>query len=146
MVDVEAWIAITEVKARYCRCLDTKDWDGYAAVFTEDLELDTTPSGGTLVRGRDEAIRMVRASIETAQTCHQVHTPEMRIEGDTAHVIWAMQDRVIWSPDRRPRPEIGSLTGYGHYHERYVRQDGRWRIAASKLTRLIMDFHPPAEG
>ena len=26
----EVWKAICEVKARYCRCLDTKDWAGYA--------------------------------------------------------------------------------------------------------------------
>jgi hypothetical protein len=23
------WVAICETKARYCRCLDTKDWAGY---------------------------------------------------------------------------------------------------------------------
>ena len=55
-----------------------------------------------------------------------------------------MQDRVIWSAARRPRPNMGGYTGYGHYHERYVRMDGRWRIAAQRLTRLIVDFHPPS--
>jgi len=33
-------------------------------------------------------------------------------------------------------------TGFGHYHERYVRQDGRWRIAKTKLTRLHSDNYP----
>ncbi len=33
-----------------------------------------------------------------------------------------------------------ALTGYGHYHERYVRTAEGWRIAAQKLTRLQMDF------
>ncbi len=33
-------------------------------------------------------------------------------------------------------------TGYGHYHERYVRcSDGKWRIARSKLSYLQMDMH-----
>ena len=50
-----------------------------------------------------------------------------------------MQDRVTWGPERP------SLTGYGHYHERWVKQDGRWRIAALKLTRLQMDFHPASD-
>ena len=36
------WLAITEPKARYCRCLDTKDWESYAVVFCEDLVLDPT--------------------------------------------------------------------------------------------------------
>ena len=139
--EIEAYIAISQVKARYCRTLDTKDWAGYADVFTEDLELDTRPAGGTLTRGRDESIRMVRSAVETAVTSHQVHSPEIKLDGDTAHVIWAMQDRVVWGADRRP--QMGNLghTGYGHYHERYVRQGGRWRIAAQTLTRLHMDVH-----
>jgi hypothetical protein len=48
---------------------------------------------------------------------------------------WAMQDRVIFGPNRP------SITGYGHYHERYVRQNGQWKIAALKLTRLHIDVH-----
>jgi hypothetical protein len=138
--DIEAYIAITEVKARYCRTLDTKDWTGFAEVFTEDLELDTRPAGGSLTRGRDEAIRTVRSSIETAVTAHQVHSPEIKLEGDTAQVIWAMQDRVVFDKGRRFDPNISGLTGYGHYHERYVRQNGRWRIQATRLTRLHVDF------
>jgi hypothetical protein len=30
LAKIEAYIAISEVKARYCRTLDTKDWAGYA--------------------------------------------------------------------------------------------------------------------
>ena len=47
--------------------------------------------------------------------------------------IWPMQDRVVWGEGR-------ALTGYGHYHERYVRTAEGWRIAAQKLTRLVMEF------
>jgi len=130
----EDWLAICNVKADYCRLLDTKDWDGWKQLFTEDLELDTTPSGGTLEHGRDRAVDVVRSSIETAKTAHQVHFPKMEIDGDTAHVIWPMEDRVVWEEAGR------ALTGYGHYHEVYRRQDGQWRIAKSRLTRLTLDF------
>ena len=44
------WVAICETKARYCRCLDTKDWVGYADVFAEDLVLDTRPAGATQLK------------------------------------------------------------------------------------------------
>lgn len=137
---LEAYIAISQVKARYCRTLDTKDWAGFAEVFTEDFELDTSAAGGPPpIRGREAAVRMVCAAVEKAKTAHQVHSPEIELEGDTAHVIWAMQDRVVWSAERRPTPEYAAHTGYGHYHERYVRQNGRWRIAAQRLTRLHVD-------
>jgi hypothetical protein len=138
---LEAHVAITEVKARYCRTLDTKDWAGYADVFTEDFELDTSAAGGPgVIRGRDAALRMIRTSVELARTAHQVHSPEIALEGDTAHVIWAMQDRVVWG-ERRPDPKALGHTGYGHYHERYVRKDGQWRIAAQRLTRLHVDYY-----
>ena len=127
------WLAICNVKAAYCRLLDTKDWDGWKQLFTEDVVIDTTGSGGEVTKGRDEFVDSVRGSIESAATAHQVHSPEITIDGDSAQAIWAMQDLVAWGEDR-------ALTGYGHYHERYVRSDGRWRIAEQKLTRLAMDM------
>lgn len=138
---LEAYVAISEVKARYCRALDTKDWAGYGDVFTDDVELDTRPAGGSLTYGREALLRIVRSSVETARTAHQVHSPEIDLDGDTANVIWAMQDRVVWGEDRRQKMGNAGHTGYGHYQERYVRQDGRWRIAASRLTRLHVDTH-----
>jgi ketosteroid isomerase-like protein len=141
-MELADYIAICETKARYCRTLDSKDWQGYADVFTEDLVLDTTPAGGYEVHGRDEALRMIRGSIEDAKTAHQVHSPEITLDGDVADVVWAMQDRVVWPPDRAEK--MGNLghTGYGQYHERYVRcADGRWRIARQQLTRFHVDVH-----
>ena len=138
--EISDWIAICNAKARYCRTLDTKDWDGFRDMFTEDCELDVSDSGGPpVIKGRAEAMASVQASILTAKTAHQVHTPEIILNGDEATAVFAMQDRVVWGPDK-------SLTGYGHYHERWVRQNGEWKIAALRLTRLHMDFQfpPPA--
>ncbi len=36
------------------------------------------------------------------------------------------------------------LHGYGHYHEDYVRHDGRWLIRSLKLTRLWLRRINPA--
>ncbi len=126
------WLAICAVKAAYCRLLDTKDWQGWAQLFAEDVEVDVRDSGGSLEHGRDAFVASVRVSIETTKTCHQVHSPEIVIDGDTATAVWAMQDRLIWEDGR-------TMTGFGHYHETYVKQDGRWLIARQKLTRLIME-------
>lgn len=137
-ISFDDWRAICEGKAKYCRFLDTRDWDSYTALFTEDLEMDVSDATGVpVIHGRAEAIAMVRASIETAKTAHHVHSPEMTREGDAVKVIWAMQDRVIW--------EDRALTGYGHYHETWVEQGGEWRIASLKLTRLIVEFGEPDE-
>jgi SnoaL-like domain len=143
--DFADWVAICQTKARYCRCLDTKDWAGYAEVFTEDLILDTGPAGGYKVEGRDAAIRMIRSSVETAKTAHQVHNPEITFAADrrSADVIWAMNDRVVWSPERAI--VMGNLghTGYGHYRERYVKcADDTWRIKHQQLSYLTFDTVP----
>jgi len=40
MTDIERFLAIEEIiqlKARYFRCTDTKDWAGFAAVFAKDV-------------------------------------------------------------------------------------------------------------
>jgi ketosteroid isomerase-like protein len=131
----EDFLALTHAKGRYCYTLDTRDWAGFGDLMTDDVELDVS-DGGTgvpVITGRDAAVDMIRSSLTNARSAHQVHTPLIEVDGDEATVVWAMQDRVVW--ENGP-----ALTGYGHYHERWVRQDGEWKIKALRLTRLIMEF------
>jgi hypothetical protein len=75
--------------------------------------------------------------MEPIRTVHHGHMPEIEITGsDTARGMWAMFDYVEW-PEQDGR-RIG-LKGYGHYVEEYVREDGDWRIARSRLERLRVD-------
>lgn len=131
------------VKARYCRFLDTKDWDGLASLFTADAILDVREDTGMEpFVGRDALIEQIRAAVIHARSAHQVHTPEITLVSDDAcDIIWAMQDRVVWNEGMSPIPGVRSITGYGHYHEHYVRESDGWRIASLKLTRLHVDMH-----
>jgi len=132
--------AIRQLKARYFRTMDTKDWDGMRQVFTADVVMDTTESGGGLVTGADEFLAFLREALDGATTVHQGHMPEIELTSDTtAAGIWALNDIVIWPNGMR-------LDGYGHYHETYVKGPDGWRIASSKLTRLHTDFVLPQEG
>ncbi|MYL96995.1 DUF4440 domain-containing protein [Novosphingobium sp. FGD1] len=126
------WLALCNLKAAYCRLLDTKDWEAWKALFTKDCVVDTGPSGGILTQGREEFVQLVSRSLGEARTAHQVHSPQIMVEGDLAHVVWAMQDRVI--------KDDFALTGYGHYHETCVRTREGWRIARQQLTRLIVEM------
>lgn len=131
-------LAIFELKARYCRLLDTKQWGAWAELFTEDYVLDVSEAGGGApIHGRDAAMASVFGSIGQAVTAHQVHIPEININGDEATAVFPMQDRVIFGADKP------SITGYGHYHDRLVRRAGEWKIASLKLTRLHMDVQKP---
>ena len=131
MDDVEA---IKQLKARYFRSMDTKDWEGMREVFADDVVMDTTSSGGGVVSGADAFVALLREILKDVITVHHGHMPEIEITSPTtARGIWAMQDLLRW-PDGR------ELRGYGHYHETYERIDGAWRIKTSKLTRLRADF------
>jgi SnoaL-like domain len=146
MTPTEKLLSIEEirsVKARYCRFLDTKNWVGLAGLFTVDAVLDVKEdTGQEPFIGRDLLIEQIRRAVIHAKSAHQVHTPEIELLGaHEANIIWAMQDRVVWDEGHSPLPGVKSITGFGHYHERYVRQEGRWLIASLKLTRLYVEQH-----
>jgi len=114
------------------------------SVHHRDMQRCRTP--GYKVQGRDEAMRLVRGSVEHAKTSHHVHSPEIEFHGDSADVIWAMQDRVVWPEDRAKKMGNWEHTGYGQYLEHYVRcPDGRWRSERQQLRRFHVDVHvdPP---
>jgi len=135
---------LQNLKARYCRYLDTKDWDGFASIFAHDAVMDVrADTGNDPITGVDAILAQVRFAVDNAATSHQVHTPEIKITGpDSAQAIWAMQDRVVWQAGKSPLPNVVSITGYGQYHEQYRRIDGEWKIAALRLSRFHVDMHP----
>ena len=139
LADIES---IKQLKARYCRFLDTKDWVAWRGIFTDDFVSDTSEAGGKVIAGADDFVAFVRKNLggPSQPTAHQVHTPEIEVtSATTARGIWALQDVV------RFRPGV-TLVGYGHYHETYEKGPDGWRIASSTLTRLHADFVMPEEG
>ena len=138
--DLQTCFELEQAKSRYCRMMDMKDWAGVADLFAEDLVFDL--GGGhdaAPIIGRDAALQAVQSSIVDAVTVHQVHSPEFDINGDEARVVWAAQERVKWNNG-------AGLTAFGHYHERWVRRDGRWQIAELRLAHLLIDLDSSQES
>lgn len=126
--------AIKQLKARYCRYLDTKDWDSWRSLFTDDFRSDTAQAGGKVIVGADEFVAFTRRSLGGRATVHQVHAPEIELTSPaSARAVWALEDVVRLAPGV-------NLRGYGHYRESYVLVDGQWLIAESTLTRLREDI------
>ncbi len=129
--------AITRLKARYCRLMDTKDWVGFRQLFTDAVVMDTTASGGRVVTGADAFLESLVDAIGDVVTVHQCHTPEIDTTSPTtASGVWAMEDMLRF-------PDGSELHGYGHYHETYEKSPEGWRISSCRLTRLRMDFTDP---
>lgn len=128
--DIEA---IRQLKARYFRLMDTKDWDGLAQVFADDIVIDVTGEGGGVTHSVAEYIPFLRANIENVITVHHGHMPEIELTSPTtANGIWALEDQ-LWWPEGGP---LKHMHGYGHYHETYEKHDGTWRIKTMTITRL----------
>jgi SnoaL-like domain len=136
--------AIGQLKARYFRYLDTKAWDLWRLLFTDDVDvyIEASAEPGQPVSvssGADSFVARVSSILETAVTVHHGHMPEIEFTGpDEATGVWAMYDWV----DNADREY--AVQGWGHYHERYRRgTDGVWRISELRLTRLRTDFIEP---
>jgi uncharacterized protein (TIGR02246 family) len=130
---------IKQLKARYCRFLDTKDWEAWRRIFADDFVSDTAEAGGKVIVGADEFVAFIRKTLgkPSQPTVHQVHAPEIALTSPTTAMgVWALNDVVRLAPGL-------NLNGYGHYHETYEKTDGQWRIKTSKLTRLREDIFNP---
>ena len=125
--------AIKQLKARYCRLLDTKDWTAWRGLFADDFLSDTSQAGGKVIRGADQFVAFTRTSLRDQATVHQVHAPEIELTSPTtARGVWALEDVVRFGPGV-------NLRGYGHYTETYEKVDGQWVLTSSTLTRLRED-------
>ena len=140
---LEAIEEIKQLKARYFRCMDRKDWDGFASVFAPDARMDVSgelaneAAGRGVTIGDHEIADFVRASIDDVTTVHHGHTPEIDVTSPTSATgIWAMEDH-LWWPEGSP---ITTMHGYGHYYEAYEKVGGRWLITSTTLTRLRTDM------
>ena len=133
MDDIEA---IKQLKARYFRLMDTKDWDGFRELFAPDVHVDVSGDGAGTFDGVDVFLEMLLPTLRDVVTVHHGHMPEIEVTSPTtATGIWAMED-VLRFPSESG---FGELHGWGHYHETYVKDDDTWRIQSTRLTRLRLD-------
>jgi SnoaL-like domain len=140
---------IEQLKYRYLRTLDLKDWEGFAQVFEPDA---TGSYGAGLEFGSaEEIVTFMRESLgPDIITVHQVHHPEIELAGTaepgsagpgsrgagsgerlTASGTWMLMDRVI-------AVSHGVLVdGASVYRDEYrCGSDGQWRISHTGYERI----------
>ena len=139
--------AVRQLKARYFRLMDTKQWDIWRTLFTDDLIVEYETAVKTFgesaepnirFEGADVFVEAVKSNIRGALTAHHGHMPEIELTSPTtARGVWAMEDVV-------EIPGQWLFHGYGHYHETYRKEGADWRIATLRLTRLWQRREPVA--
>ena len=120
---------ICRLKYRYLRTLDTKAWDEFEGCFVPEA---TGDYNGLVFDDRAALVGYMRENMtEGMYTLHQVHHPEIEVDGDTATGRWYLQDKVIVEAFRFV------LEGAAFYTDRYVRTPDGWKIAHTGYRRTF---------
>jgi len=131
---------IVELKARFGRLADVKDWEGFKDCFAPDATFDL--GMGQLMQGAETYAYAVRDMLEGATSLHRFSMPEITFHGpDEASGIWVLHDYNEWQPD----PVTGERCGYnghGREYETYRRFDGGWKITSWRLRYDRLDPLP----
>ena len=137
-----AFEEIRLVKARYCRFIDTQQWESFARLFAHDASLTFYEVGGSVLHRFTDLERFLASTIETlsnARSIHQVHNSEIQLStAGSASAIWSMEDRISYT-DGVPR-SFRRLHGFGHYYETLQFTNGKWLIKTLELKRTFLNI------
>lgn len=137
LLDIEA---IKRLKARYCRYLDTKQWQRLPSLFTEDARFDgfaSAPAGSDVAAWVDG----VSSRLHKVVMYHHCHTPDIDfLDGATARAVWSMAGYLEWPEPigLEENPQARGMQGFGHYEEEYRKTDGAWKIAHIRFCCMRM--------
>ncbi len=147
MSPVERLAALEDIrvlKTRYFLHTDRQEWDQLVTLFTPDAETDFREA----VQPHDPSLLMHDVTAFAANnarvlggvtTAHFGYMPLVTFDGDdAAEGTWSMEDW-LWIGAGGLLPP-GVMHGWGHYHDRYRRVEGGWKITATRLTRIRLDF------
>ncbi|QRY49255.1 nuclear transport factor 2 family protein [Mycolicibacterium septicum] len=122
---------ISALLYRYARAVDSKDWELYRSVFTEEAHIDYS-SAGAVVGTRDEVVDWFAANFGVMPwTMHYITNIEiLETDGDTASVR-----AMFYNPMQLPgMAEISACGGY--YHHELVRTPDGWRSRSLREENL----------
>ena len=130
--------AIQQLKHRYLRCLDQKDWATLRTCFADDAQA-SYGGGAKELSGAEAIMAFLTESMgsEGMLTSHRCTQPEIDLVGPgEATGIWALEDVVI-------HQDFGvTIHGASFYEDRYVKVDGTWRIASTGYKRTYEELWP----
>ncbi len=135
LIEIEA---IKQLKYRYVRLIDTKEWDELATLFVTDATA-TYSDGKYSFDGRDAIMAFLRDAMASTNmlTSHKVHQPEIELSSaDSATATWALDDIVVHLDYNM------TIRGAAFYRDAYVKVDGEWRIKHTGYERIYEEMEP----
>jgi hypothetical protein len=126
---------IEQVKYRYLRAVDTRDWAALADTLTDDVraEYGSKVEGRALTfTNRTDLIGYLSEAMGPGLISeHRVDHPIIEISGDEATASWYLQDKILI-------PEFDVLIiGAAFYADTYRRTSDGWRISSTGYERTF---------
>lgn len=125
--DIEA---IRALQAKYQRCLDTRDFDGLAECFAEDV-VSSYGNGSMVYDGREAVLGFLRGAMSLDMpSSHLIHGGEIDVkDAGLASAKWYLEDFLLH------RKFLVKLHGAAIYDVDYVKREGRWMIRSIGYKR-----------
>lgn len=137
--NVEAHQQILNLQARYSFLIDTNHVEQAVELFTEDFVWEAGTDRKVRISTKSELLEfLARSDAGNVMTRHQVLTPDIEINGDSATGSWYLFGPGTGIADGR---EVANWT-HGRYDNEYRREDGTWKIS---LLSFTFDFRSPYE-
>ena len=139
--DIDDIVAICRLKYAYFRLLDQKRFNELGELLLDDATT-SYQSGDMCQSGRDAVVDFLESSLGDPGivTMHTGHHPEVDVSGPTATGRWYLEDRVIV-----PAHDF-ALCGTAIYDDRYVKNEGTWRIAHTGYERIYEEHRRYSTG
>ena len=132
--------AIAAMLYRYARAVDTKDWELYRSVFTDDATIDYS-SAGFATGPVEEVVAQLSAGFGAIPwTMHYITNVEADVDGDTATVR-----AMFYNPMQLPGMSEQSSCG-GYYFHEFVRTPDGWRSRSLREDNVWFVNAPHAAG
>lgn len=132
---------IRELRYRYCRAIDAKDFDAVEECFTPDVCVDYGAVGK--FESRDDLLGMMRgyAATNSVIGLHTVLNPIIEFSSnDNAIIHWVTQFS-SYDPST-----VSSVRQSGTFTDRCIKTKAGWRIQSATYTMLFHDSHSSGMG
>jgi hypothetical protein len=134
-MDLAALEEIRQLKYRYFRTLDLKEWEEFGDCLAEDVSArygTQAMSEPLHFDSRADVVAYMSENLSTSViSIHIGSHPEITVDGDVASGSWGFEDTVI-VPDFKIL-----IRGGGYYQDEYRKDpDGKWRITSTRYERI----------
>ena len=132
---------IRELRYRYCRAIDTSDFEAVKACFTPDVCVDYGAVGK--FNSRDELLNMMRSYAESNSTIglHTALNPIIEFTGSiNATVHWVSQ---FFSHDSGTGTSVKQS---GTFTDHCIKAESGWKIHSATYNMLFHNTHSSGQG